>query len=339
MRETSLVPATNTGVTDKRNLATIGKVARQVARQHALKNYHAELSDNTLKRHIGDLGVFSKYLYDAGENITAEELMYDLEMWAGATEGLLEGFKEWMLGEGYSMGSINIRLATVKRYCAVAAAAGYVDASDLGLIQRVYGYRDKGARNVDEKREIKRIGNKKATPASISRTQLEKLLNQDDSRDALLMYTLLRLGFRVGEVASLEVSDFDIETGYVNIYRRKTNRVQTHRLDWGGLELLRRYLDEYKPQGKLFSGYRKREGTENTTALTVRGIQARVKKMGEEVGISNLSPHDCRHDLASRMAREGTHIKAMQDAGGWTSPYMPLRYAESAKIANEGVIQ
>ena len=26
-----------------------------------------------------------------------------------------------------------------------------------------------------------------------------------------------------------------------------------------------------------------------------------------------------------------------QDAGGWSSPAMPLRYVEAAKIANEGV--
>lgn len=28
---------------------------------------------------------------------------------------------------------------------------------------------------------------------------------------------------------------------------------------------------------------------------------------------------------------------ALQDAGGWKSPVMPLRYAASAKIANAGV--
>jgi hypothetical protein len=30
-------------------------------------------------------------------------------------------------------------------------------------------------------------------------------------------------------------------------------------------------------------------------------------------------------------------IKALQDAGGWNSPNRPLRYAESAEIANDGV--
>ena len=32
-----------------------------------------------------------------------------------------------------------------------------------------------------------------------------------------------------------------------------------------------------------------------------------------------------------------TDIKSLQDAGGWSSPAMPLRYAETNKIANQGV--
>jgi hypothetical protein len=31
-------------------------------------------------------------------------------------------------------------------------------------------------------------------------------------------------------------------------------------------------------------------------------------------------------------------VDRLQDAGGWNSPAMPLRYVETAKIANQGVI-
>jgi hypothetical protein len=36
-------------------------------------------------------------------------------------------------------------------------------------------------------------------------------------------------------------------------------------------------------------------------------------------------------------ARNGTPIDRLQEAGGWASPAMPLRYIEAAAIANEGV--
>jgi hypothetical protein len=35
--------------------------------------------------------------------------------------------------------------------------------------------------------------------------------------------------------------------------------------------------------------------------------------------------------------KSGTDVKALQDAGGWKSPHMPLRYAASSRIANAGV--
>jgi ATP-dependent DNA helicase RecQ len=41
--------------------------------------------------------------------------------------------------------------------------------------------------------------------------------------------------------------------------------------------------------------------------------------------------------LARPDARSGTPLGRLQDAGGWNSPAMPLRYVEAAKIANQGV--
>ena len=62
-----------------------------------------------------------------------------------------------------------------------------------------------------------------------------------------------------------------------------------------------------------------------------------VAQLGEAMGIKGLSPHDCRHFAATDAIRNGTDIKSLQDFGGWNSPAMPLRYAESAKVANSGV--
>jgi len=51
-----------------------------------------------------------------------------------------------------------------------------------------------------------------------------------------------------------------------------------------------------------------------------------------------LSAHDLRHYWATRAALNGTPLDRLQDAGGWSSPAMPLRYVENAKIANQGVL-
>jgi len=71
-------------------------------------------------------------------------------------------------------------------------------------------------------------------------------------------------------------------------------------------------------------------------SMSARAMNKRVGVLGQTIGLEHLSPHDCRHYWATTLSRRGTPIRALQDAGGWSSPAMPLRYAESASIANEG---
>jgi integrase len=97
------------------------------------------------------------------------------------------------------------------------------------------------------------------------------------------------------------------------------------------------YLEHDAPAiGPLLRASRK--GGELTGAgMSERAITERVRYLGERVGIEGLSAHDCRHHWATTAARNGTPIDRLQDAGGWASTAMPLRYVQAAKIANEGV--
>jgi integrase len=71
--------------------------------------------------------------------------------------------------------------------------------------------------------------------------------------------------------------------------------------------------------------------------MTVRGINKRIKFLGEKCGVFQLSPHDCRHYWATDAARSGTDPFALKQAGGWTSMSTVARYIDEATIANEGV--
>jgi hypothetical protein len=44
--------------------------------------------------------------------------------WQSITYGLIETFVRWQLQQGYAIGSINVWLATIKKYCALATKAG-----------------------------------------------------------------------------------------------------------------------------------------------------------------------------------------------------------------------
>jgi integrase len=88
--------------------------------------------------------------------------------------------------------------------------------------------------------------------------------------------------------------------------------------------------------GPLLRGSRK-GGSLADVGMSEQAITARVKSLGERLGLDHLSAHDLRHYWATAAARSGTPVDRLQQAGGWTSPAMALRYVEAAEIANRGV--
>jgi integrase len=189
-----------------------------------------------------------------------------------------------------------------------------------------------------------RKGAKKAQPVSLTPEQAARLKAQPDTplgrRDALLLCLLLDHGLRVGEVAGLAVRDFDLAAGELRFYRPKVDKIQTHRLTADTLAAARAYMvgaGDAPAQGPVLRASRK-GGALQDAGMTARALTARVHDLGTAVGLVGLSAHDLRHYWATRAARSGTPLDRLQDAGGWASPAMPLRYVERAKIANQGVL-
>jgi integrase len=219
--------------------------------------------------------------------------------------------------------------------------AGVLEAAEVTRILSIKGYRHAEGVHLDETRTKSRTGHKKATPVSIPVGYVHLLKSRHDTRtaigrrDKLLMCLLLDLGLRCGEIALLRVEHLDLAAGTLSFYRPKVDLVQTHMLPPDTLEAARLYLETDKPTGMLFAGTGRED--KKTPGISTRTINARVRTIGERLGLRHLSPHDCRHAWATHATRLGNDVKRLQDAGGWKSPYMALRYAESSRIANEGV--
>lgn len=339
------------------SLTQAGDAANEAAARSAFADYRSRKADNTLRRQDTDLNLFAQYLAQAtgGQAPTPAMLALNPDAWRGVTWGLAGGFVRWLLWQGYAVNTINVRLSTIKTYAKLATQAGALSTQELAMIRTVSGYSRTEGKRVDERREAMEVptrfrgyqangtplAQKKAEPVSIGTAQADALraqpLTPQGRRDALIMHLLLDLGLRAGEVAGLDVSDVNLQTAELHFYRPKVDKVQTHRLPAGALETVRTYMAQHAlPQGPLLRASRK--GGELTKAgMTTRAITARVRTLGEQLGIHGLSAHDCRHYWATQAARNGTPIDRLQDAGGWASPVMPLRYVEAARIANEGV--
>lgn len=335
---TELVTTTQTA------MEAAGKVANGHAAKAAFVEYQSRKADNTLRRQRADLAVFADFLTVAGipDAPTADDLYNTPDGWRGVTWGLVEAWRNWMLQQGYAVGSVNVRLSTVKTYAKLAAKAGALEPQDLAMVRTVGGYSHKEGLRIDERRELTRRGDKKANAVGITPAQAKRLKKQGDTpqgrRDAVLMCLLLDHGLRVSEVAGLKVTDVDLARGTLTFYRPKVNMTQTHRLTRASKAALHAYIEagDAPAVGPLLRASASAERLTHA-GMSTRNLSERVRYLGALAGIDGLSAHDCRHYWATTAARNGTAIDRLQDAGGWASPAMPLRYVERAVIANDGV--
>jgi integrase len=363
MDNTNLVPIDATDITitsyDSDDMVLAGQVADVYAKAVSLfQDYHNDLSDNTIVRQKHDLKLFCVYLKEANVSRDPDELYVDPEKWRGITYGLVLGFRIWLEKSGRASGSINVHLATIRKYCDLVAQSGIITNKTLRDIQAVKTKSGKKARNLDKKRKDAdiptRIGRKKAAPTELTTAQVFQLKKKTTSlsdrdhgygqllqaRDALMMGLLFEHAFRCGEVAGLDIENFNLHEGKVTFYREKTGETETHILKKHTRIAAESYISQVKQgigdwlpareTGPLFLGYKGKR-------IAKRTINARVGEFGEQMGIKNLSPHDARHHWTYDALKNGTPIDKVKSGGGWASNEMPLRYAKRGSIANDGV--
>ena len=323
-----------------------GQIANQYAAADVFADYLSRKADNTIVNQAAALSLFGNYLTSIGPAFTFEacDLQHNSDCWHGITWGIVEGFKRWLLREGFSIATVNNRLSVVKTYAGLANKAGVIPIAEYQQIKAVSGYSGKEAKRVNERRpQTRQPDRKKAEHVSLTPDQAAQLKTHDPEtpqgrRDALLMALLLDHGLRVGEVAELKVTDIDLKRRELRFYRPKVDKVQTHQLTADTYQAVAAYMThDALGIGGLILGSRK-NGRLTGKPMSERAITKRVNVLGQQLlDIDNLSAHDCRHFWATDAARNGTDPFALRDAGGWTSLAMPGRYVEAAKIANSGV--
>src|SRR6266487_1694606 len=215
-----------------RSMAEAARLAREYVRATKLTESQEGLRKETIRRQKTDLTPFATFLESIG--VTPGDFYNDLDAWAGITPDLIETFVQWQKRQGYAIGSINVRLATVKAYCHLAFSAGKLDTDNHTHIQGVKGIQRKQARNIDAGRETKRVGDKKAEPVDIPLELLYRLKHPETGflakRDALLMCLLLDHGLRVGEIVILERNQIHLRGRMLTFYRPKVDEPQTDSL-------------------------------------------------------------------------------------------------------------
>jgi len=311
--------------------------------------YRTRRAPATLARQHTTMVLLARELPRLGQLApTATGLQLDPASWQGITADMIRDFCRGLLAAGYALGTINGHLATLKTYARLAGEAGAMPPEIVTAILQLRGWSRGEGYYVDERRraagQLTRVGWKKETGVILTAAQGHQLLascpdTPQGRRDRLLLVLLLEHGLRAGEVARLTVSGIDLGQQQLRFFRPKVHKNQVHRLTITAYAAAQAYLQQDAlAVGPLLRASNK-SGLLTSAGLSTRAITARVRLLGARVlGIANLSAHDLRHYWATQAARGGTPVDRLQEAGGWSSAAMALRYVAAAQVANEGVI-
>jgi integrase len=339
-------------------LLAIAKLADQATAYAAFADYQALKATSTLQAQKKDLQNFTDYLNGIYEQagvahrLLPEQLFSQPEAWVIVSAGLVETFKKQLASKGFALSSINRALATIRTYAKLALKAGVLDTNSYVHIKAVGGYRGTEAVNFNEKRDVTRIGRKKAESVVVD-IQVVKALKQahDETpmgrRDRLILCLIFDHGLRASEVAGLRVGDIDMVAGKLRVYRKKTKTTDTLKMTLDTQAAAKGYLEKdaraFANEPLLLSASRwggLKTKPMNRTAVS-QVVNRHGKRMAKQYGLEKLktlSAHDGRSQWTTDAIAAGTPLTAVQDAGGWQSPDMVHRYAKKAKIANKDVV-
>lgn len=308
------------------SLEIAGQVANRVAGQNIFQRYLSEKSRNTIKRHARDLELFAEYLVEAQIPLEhGADFQTNPNAWRGVTWGIVEGFVQWQLGEGYAISSVNARLSTVKVYAQMAIKAETISREEGMLIQTVRGFSRASGLNVDEQRDQARIrevtyaykpeGRRRSVVVTRRSTKKRKATLLPDEmlavlkrpfnkspqayRDALLICLLLDHGLRASEAVLLKPGDIDLEIGEMRFYRPKVKGTEhewtTHKLTEDTRNLADHYLNNLyppalKPDGPLILATTRLLKSGEGGELLAEGlnrvrISERVAWLGKKAGL------------------------------------------------------
>lgn len=194
-------------------------------------------------------------------------------------------------------------------------------------LHALYAWREDMIGTPSPMKKVPRPKADKPLPKALRPEQVKAFLESIQSwtaqgtRDRAFFQLMYESGMRVGEVASLEVSDLDLAAGEVRVRDTKGRRDRVALIGQGAKMWLARWLERREEAlptaGALWIA--PRTGKPVHTAVWVK----RAHQLGLEQGISS---HQLRHSFATHLLENGADIRAVQELMGHSSVVQTQRY-------------
>ena len=148
-------------------------------------------------------------------------------------------------------------------------------------------------------------------PEVLNTEEITAILNATENlKHKAILMTIYSAGLRIGEAINLKIKDIDSQRMQIRVEQGKGKKDRYTLLGIKTLEILRKYVAEYKPKEWLFEGVK----GEN---YSQKGIQAILKKSVEKVGIKkHITVHTLRHSFATHLLEAGTDLRYIQSLLG-----------------------
>ena len=166
-------------------------------------------------------------------------------------------------------------------------------------------------------------------PKLLNETELTKLFNAlNNKKHKAMLFTAYSSGLRVSEIVNLKISDIDSKRMQILVQRAKGKKDRYVNLSPMVLDILRKYIKEYKPRPKLYLF----ESEQTLTAYPTRTVQQIFSNAKQKAGIrKEVGIHSLRHSFATHLLDKGTDIRFIKDLLGHFNLKTTERYLHVSK--------
>lgn len=243
----------------------------------------------------------------------------------------------WMNGQGLHVSALTRSdMIAYRSYLAdhyeKATAARMLSIARRILDEQVYA----GNLTANPAKEVKGFVLDNESPhIALMKQQAQALLASIDQRTPIgkreyaLIFLLLRTGLRRAEGAALNIGDVTKEQGHVVAVVRhgKGDKRRKIKIPVDVFRALEAYMEAAgrsitSLEEPLFTGFGRWQGQRIDEKL----IERTVRKYGQKIGISHLTPHDLRTTFITLAREGGATLEQRQYAAGHSDPRTTQRY-------------
>lgn len=242
-------------------------------------------SDNTLQSYRRDIVYYNKYLESEKMNYTKVK------------EEDVRAYLEHLQEIGKKASTISRNLASIRAFYQFLVRTKKV--------------------KVDPTAHIQSPKIEKKAPSVLTSQEVELLLNQPKdidlkgTRDKAMLEFAYATGMRVTEIISLDITDVNLEEGYVVCH--SGNKQRNIPLGTLSLKALKEYIEEARPVLIRDESVKALFVNINGQRLTRQGFWKIVKYYKEQAHITkDITPHVLRHSFATHLLQNGADLKAIQ---------------------------